>query len=110
MASTDEKGMIFRILQHPVQPIGARLGLLRLPNRPPLLTPHYVAITSRGAVPHLTQDTFVRDTSIPAVYAALEDCNIPPSPFSRYKLLIPDQNSPRTSTPKPLPHSPLPPP
>lgn len=52
----------------------ARLGRLALPGRRTVETPHYLANTSRGVVPHITQDTFVRDTDINGVYVALEDC------------------------------------
>lgn len=53
---------------------GPRLGRLALPNKRIVATPHYLANTSRGVVPHITQDTFTRDTDISAVYVALEDC------------------------------------
>ncbi|KAF2208484.1 hypothetical protein CERZMDRAFT_49104 [Cercospora zeae-maydis SCOH1-5] len=51
----------------------ARLGRLALPGRRILDTPHYLANTSRGVVPHITQDTFTRDTDINGLYIALED-------------------------------------
>ncbi|KAF2220680.1 tRNA-guanine(15) transglycosylase-like protein, partial [Elsinoe ampelina] len=51
----------------------ARTGRLALPKRSPLLTPNYIAITSRGAVPHVAQDVFADNTSINGVYMALED-------------------------------------
>ncbi|TKA81242.1 hypothetical protein B0A55_02372 [Friedmanniomyces simplex] len=53
--------------------LAPRLGRVALPGRKVIDTPHYLAITSRGAVPHLTQDTFARDTSISGVYVGLED-------------------------------------
>lgn len=53
---------------------GARLGSLRLPGRNPIATPHYIANTSRGAVPHIAQDVFTDSTSIKGVYVAVEDC------------------------------------
>jgi len=52
----------------------SRLGHLRFRNRTPIDTPHYVAVSSRGAVPHLSQDTMRNSTSIKGMYAALEDC------------------------------------
>ena len=52
----------------------ARLGRLAFPGRRILDTPHYLANTSRGVVPHISQDTFVRDTDINGLYVALEDC------------------------------------
>lgn len=54
--------------------LSPRLGYLSLPGRSSIQTPHYLASTSRGVVPHITPDTFRRDTSVSAVYFALEDC------------------------------------
>ena len=54
--------------------LGPRLGRLALPGRKAIETPHYLGMTSRGVIPHLTQDTFARDTSINGVYVPLEDC------------------------------------
>ena len=55
---------------------GARLGTLCFNNRNPIETPHYLAITSRGAVPHLSQDTMRENSEIKGVYVALEDCTL----------------------------------
>jgi hypothetical protein len=52
----------------------ARRGVLSVPGRLSVQTPHYTAITSRGSVPHLSQDTLRDQTSINGVYVALEDC------------------------------------
>ena len=52
----------------------SRLGTLSLHGRKTINTPHYVALTSRGTVPHLTQDMMRDNTEIQGVYAALEDC------------------------------------
>ncbi|KAK4981847.1 hypothetical protein LTR66_009660 [Elasticomyces elasticus] len=53
--------------------LGPRLGRLALQGRHAIDTPHYLAITSRGAVPHVSQDNFTRHTAINGVYVALED-------------------------------------
>ena len=53
---------------------GARLGELTLPHRRSIQTPHYLAITSRGVVSHLSQDNLQRHTQIKAAYLGLEDC------------------------------------
>ena len=55
---------------------GARLGRLALPRRKPIATPHFLATTSRGVVPHLTQDNFASATDISGVYVGLEDCKL----------------------------------
>lgn len=52
----------------------ARLGRLTLPQRQTVETPNFFAVTSRGAVPHLTPDTIARYESFPGVYMAMEDC------------------------------------
>ena len=51
-----------------------RIGRLSFQDRVPIETPHYVAVSSRGAVPHLSQDMMRGNTRINAMYAALEDC------------------------------------
>lgn len=53
---------------------GARIGELLLPGRNAISTPHYIAVTSRGAVPHIAQDVFTDSTAIKGVHMALEDC------------------------------------
>ncbi len=55
----------------------SRLGKLQFPKRKVVETPHYLALTSRGAVPHLSQDMMRDHTSISGVYTALEDCESP---------------------------------
>lgn len=52
----------------------ARIGRLSFRDRVQIETPHYVAVSSRGAVPHLSQDMMRDNTRINAMYAALEDC------------------------------------
>lgn len=69
----DEMFSIIKSTTH-THTLSPRLARLSLPGRRILDTPHYLATTSRGVVPHLTQDTFRRDTSINGVYVALEDC------------------------------------
>lgn len=51
-----------------------RIGRLSFQDRVPIETPHYVAASSRGTVPHLSQDMMRGNTRINAMYAALEDC------------------------------------
>ena len=70
---------MFTIIKSAGYGVGARLGRLSLPGRKVIETPHYLGITSRGVVPHITQDTFTRDTSINGVYVGLEDCESKPS-------------------------------
>lgn len=51
-----------------------RSGKLSLPNRATVDTPHYFAVSSRGCVPHITQDMARKNTGIKGIYVALEDC------------------------------------
>ncbi|RFU73672.1 trna-guanine transglycosylase family [Trichoderma arundinaceum] len=51
----------------------ARLGKLSLPGRKAIETPNFFAVTSRGAVPHVTPDNLRKHTSVGGVYMALED-------------------------------------
>jgi hypothetical protein len=55
---------------------GPRLGQLVLPSRPALQTPHYLAITSRGPIPHISQDNEIRHTDVKGIYVAYEDCQL----------------------------------
>lgn len=51
-----------------------RHGRLCFRKQDPIETPRYVAVSSRGAVPHLSQDMMRDQTSVRGIYAALEDC------------------------------------
>ena len=57
--------------------INPRLGTLIIPRRKPIQTPHFIALTSRGVVPHISQDTLRDNTKVKGVYLALEDCEAP---------------------------------
>ncbi|KAF2125324.1 tRNA-guanine transglycosylase [Dothidotthia symphoricarpi CBS 119687] len=50
-----------------------RLGRLAVPGRKTLLTPDFLGNTSRGAIPHLSQDNYRKSVDINGVYIALED-------------------------------------
>lgn len=54
----------------------ARLGKLSFPGKKVVETPNFFAVTSRGAIPHLTPDNLKRHTSINGMYMALEDCKL----------------------------------
>jgi queuine tRNA-ribosyltransferase accessory subunit len=54
-----------------------RLGQLLSHGRPAIHTPHYVAATSRGVIPHLSHDVLQKHTDLKAVYMGLEDCESP---------------------------------
>ncbi|MCJ1434249.1 hypothetical protein MMC27_003616 [Xylographa pallens] len=63
----------FQLQKHDALGDATRLGTLRFNDRTPIETPHYIAISSRGAVPHLSQDTMRENTAIKGIYVALED-------------------------------------
>lgn len=68
----------FRVL-HETAVLGARRGTLSLAGRS-IPTPHYLALTSRGAVPHISHDNLREHCAVKGVYLGLEDC-ISLSPF-----------------------------
>ena len=65
---------MFSIIKTTSNGLGPRLGRLSLPGRTAMATPHYIGVTSRGVVPHLSPDNFAGMTSIGGVFMALEDC------------------------------------
>lgn len=54
--------------------LAPRLGRLSLPKRKSILTPSFIGNTSRGVIPHISQDNFVKSLDLNGVYVALEDC------------------------------------
>lgn len=52
----------------------ARLGKVTLAGRNAVKTPNFFAVTSRGAVPHLTPDVVLEHAHFGGVHMALEDC------------------------------------
>ncbi|KAK4542248.1 hypothetical protein LTR36_006901 [Oleoguttula mirabilis] len=87
---------MFTIIKAASNGIGPRLGTLALPGRKAIQTPHYLGLTSRGVVPHITQDNFARATSISGVYVGLEDFieKAPPHTPPLYQFKPPDGSSP----------------
>ncbi|KAK3707344.1 hypothetical protein LTR37_012188 [Vermiconidia calcicola] len=87
---------MFTLIKAATSGIGPRLGRLSVSGRRTIETPHYLGLTSRGVVPHLSQDTFARESSISGVYVPLEDFierapqKVPPI----YQFRPPDGSSP----------------
>lgn len=54
--------------------LSPRLGQLSLRGGKKLATPHYLPISSRGALPHASHDTIRDNMSVDGLYVALEDC------------------------------------
>jgi len=70
-----------------------RLGKLALKGRKEILTPGFIANTSRGVVPHLTADVQEAHTQIGGVYMALEDCKYTSPAHLAARLAKDDRNS-----------------
>jgi queuine tRNA-ribosyltransferase subunit QTRTD1 len=69
--------LAFTLKQASSSATGPRVGQLLRHGRAAINTPHYVATTSRGIVPHVTPDVLARSTAVSAVYMPLEDCEYP---------------------------------
>lgn len=54
-----------------------RLGELALAGRQKVQTPNYFPLTSRGSLPHLSQDMMRDYAPVAGIYTALEDCESP---------------------------------
>ncbi|KAM0276468.1 hypothetical protein ACHAQH_006733 [Verticillium albo-atrum] len=66
--------MTFKVLQSALQKeSAARLGRLALHNRKVIDTPNFIAVSSRGTVPHVTPDALSKYASFGGAYMALED-------------------------------------
>ncbi|KAF1943968.1 tRNA-guanine transglycosylase family protein [Clathrospora elynae] len=53
--------------------LAPRLGRLSLAGRKSILTPDFIGNTSRGVIPHISQDNFRKTVNFDGVYVALED-------------------------------------
>lgn len=74
MGSEAAKRVFFEILSHiDSNVVGPRLGRLRVQGRREIETPDFMAVSSRGVVPHVTPDV-IANTQIGGVHMALEDC------------------------------------
>lgn len=69
----------FSLLGPSASILAPRLGRLTIAGRQPISTPHYVPLTSRGAVPHLAHDVMRDSTSMSSLFVGLEDCMYCPS-------------------------------
>lgn len=66
--------MTFSLLGPAAPVLGTRVGSLALASRHTISTPHYVPLTSRGAVSHIAHDVMRKETEINSLYMGLEDC------------------------------------
>lgn len=67
---------IFSVHVNPIEIQGDhyRLGELALPGHQKVQTPNYFPLTSRGSIPHLSQDMMRDHAPVAGIYTALEDC------------------------------------
>jgi len=63
----------FELLKTSAEQLAPRLGNLLTRSGGTINTPHYIANTSRGLVPHLSQDMLIKNTQLQGVYLAIED-------------------------------------
>lgn len=70
---------IFSVHVNPIEIQGDqyRLGELALAGRQKVQTPNYFPLTSRGSIPHLSQDMMRDHAPVAGIYTALEDCEFP---------------------------------
>jgi queuine tRNA-ribosyltransferase accessory subunit len=82
-STNDQSYMLNFTLTH-LKPsaIGPRLGQLHRGGRKIIETPHYVATTSRGVVPHVSHDALRKHTAVSSIHLGLEDCKRLPVSFT----------------------------
>lgn len=70
---------IFSVHVNPIEIQGDqhRFGELALAGRQKVQTPNYFPLTSRGSLPHLSQDMMRDHAPVAGIYTALEDCESP---------------------------------
>ena len=52
----------------------ARLGELAFAGKDAIETPNFLAVTSRGVMPHISPDAIPSQVTFPGVFTAVEDC------------------------------------
>lgn len=77
MPSEIARKLAFEVLGH-VDPsiIRARLGKLSIAERIDVETPNFLAVSSRGVIPHMTPDVIAATSKIGGIHMALEDCEL----------------------------------
>jgi len=77
MPSETARKLAFEVLGH-VDPniVSARLGRVSIPERTDVETPNFLAVGSRGVIPHMTPDVITASSKIGGIHMALEDCKL----------------------------------
>lgn len=74
MAEGEGKKVFFQVMSHVDLNISTpRLGRLVVEGRKDLQTPNFIAVSSRGVVPHMTPDVIAASSQIRGIHMALED-------------------------------------
>ncbi|EGS17345.1 queuine tRNA-ribosyltransferase-like protein [Thermochaetoides thermophila DSM 1495] len=81
--TVETASMRFDILKAALCDGTTRLGRLSFAGRATVETPTYIAVTSRGAIPHLTPDNVSKHMNVGGVYMALEDFIERPQAYSK---------------------------
>jgi queuine tRNA-ribosyltransferase subunit QTRTD1 len=83
------KRLCFEVLSH-VDPnvSGPRLGRMIVEGRKDLETPNFLAVSSRGVIPHMTPDVIAASTQIGGIHMAIEDCKSGSRSRAQLPLLI----------------------
>lgn len=69
--------MSFSVVGSSAPILAPRVGKLAIASRNAISTPHYIPLTSKGTVPHITHDLVQKETAINSLYVGLEDCTFP---------------------------------
>lgn len=82
--------------------LAPRLGRISLAGRRTVLTPGFIANTSRGVVPHVSPDNFRKSVDVSGVYIPLEDCSYQPRDQVPHLLIhiYSRREAPAASTPR----------
>ncbi|KAJ5665246.1 uncharacterized protein N7477_007694 [Penicillium maclennaniae] len=86
--------MNFSILSSAAPVLAPRVGTLAIPGRQAIATPHFVPLTTRGAVSHIAHDMVRKGTAINSLFIGLEDFIEKKHPAPLYKTPVAPGESP----------------
>ncbi|KAJ5134480.1 hypothetical protein N7526_005845 [Penicillium atrosanguineum] len=86
--------MNFSILGSAAPVLAPRVGKLAIPGRQAISTPHFVPLTTRGAVSHIAHDVVRKETAINSLFIGLEDFIEKKHPAPLYKTPVAPGESP----------------
>ncbi|KAJ5191551.1 uncharacterized protein N7498_010536 [Penicillium cinerascens] len=86
--------MTFSVLSSAAPVLAPRVGKLAIPGRQAISTPHFIPLTTRGAVSHIAHDVMRKETAINSLYIGLEDFIEKKHPAPLYKTPVAPGESP----------------